>query len=396
MTNYTILKLPFSTSTTDSVTYAGNFTTTNYTSATPEDPYFGYSVAERVIIGIILVTIIFLAISGNILVCIAVFTDRRLKHLNNLFLVSLAIADLLVAGVVMTFAVVNDISGTWMFGSVFCNIWVSSDVMCSTASILNLCVISLDRYIHIRDPLKYARLMTWKKVAAMIAFVWIMSVIISFLPIHLGWHRNNSQQPPDKCILEISGTYAIVSSTISFYIPCIVMLALYCKLYMYARQQVKSIKSTLVGNHLQDSKNSGKGTSSKVSDHKAAVTLGIIMGVFLFCWLPFFILNLIEAYCRCAPIILFQILTWLGYVNSCLNPIIYSIFNQEFRSAFKKILFQKTCHVCMDDRASFDFSPSKAKNGRNHMRKEYLIVENGSKASRDSTDPLCSDAVTAV
>ncbi|KAK3590067.1 hypothetical protein CHS0354_041106 [Potamilus streckersoni] len=315
MTNYTFLKLHFSTTTSDSVTYAGNFTTNNSTSADPEDSHFGYSIAERVIIGIILVTIIFLAISGNILVCIAVFTDRRLKHLNNLFLVSLAIADLLVAGVVMTFAVVNDISGTWMFGSVFCNIWVSSDVMCSTASILNLCVISLDRYIHIRDPLKYARLMTWKKVAAMIAFVWIMSVIISFIPIHLGWHRNpgdNSPQPPDKCILEISGTYAVVSSTISFYIPCIVMLALYCKLYMYARQQVKSIKSTLVGNHLQDSRNSGKGTSSKVSDHKAAVT------------------------------------------------------------------------------------PSKAKNGRNHMRKEYLIVENGSKASRDSTDPLCSDAVTAV
>ncbi|KAL0276765.1 UNVERIFIED_CONTAM: hypothetical protein PYX00_004266 [Menopon gallinae] len=97
---------------------------------------------------------IFMSIAGNILVCIAIYTDRGLRRIGNLFLASLAIADLFVASLVMTFAVVNDLLEYWMFGSQFCDTWIAFDVMGSTASILNLCAISLDRYIHIKDPLR--------------------------------------------------------------------------------------------------------------------------------------------------------------------------------------------------------------------------------------------------
>lgn len=80
---------------------------------------------------------------------------------------------------------------------------------------------------------------------------------------------------------------------------------------------------------------------SHSNDHKAAITLGIIMGVFLVCWVPFFCMNIILAFCKtCVPELLFKILTWLGWSNSALNPIIYSIFNTEFRDAFRKILIQ--------------------------------------------------------
>ncbi|KAH3789431.1 dopamine receptor 1-like [Dreissena polymorpha] len=360
------------------------------------------SVTNAAVIGTFLCLTIFLSLVGNVLVCIAVFTDRRLKRLNNMFIVSLAVADLWVSLMVMTFATVNDVTGKWRFGRVYCNIWISSDIMGSTASILNLCMISLDRYIHIRDPLKYARWMTWKKVAIAIALVWTISIIMSFIPINVGWHKSPGQAevelPPEQCFLEISGTYAIVSSTISFYIPCIVMIGLYCKLYMYARAQVKSINRTLVHNQFGDSR--GSGQSSKLSDHKAAVTLGVIMGVFLFCWLPFFILNLYEAYNKNTPFIVFQILTWLGYFNSCLNPIIYSIFNSEFRSAFKRILFPRSCQLCNQDQRNYRYgSPKKVKNGASSKNNsEYLTVkhENGSKASHDSNHPLVDERITAL
>lgn len=351
-----------------------------------------YTLAESIIIGTILSLVIILAIAGNILVCVAVFTDRRLKHLNNLFIVSLAIADLLVASLVMTFAVVNDIQGRWLFGSVFCNIWISSDIMCSTASILNLCVISLDRYIHIRDPLRYEAWITWKKVAAMISSVWIMSLIISFVPIHLEWHKHpgDKGKPLDEnsCILELNQIYAVVSSTISFYIPLIVMLTIYIQLYAYARKHAASIKKINTPSHDRFNNANGKGSSSKMSDHKAAVTLGIIVGVFLCCWLPFFIMNLVEAFCNCVPIVVFSILTWLGYVNSCLNPIIYSIFNRDFRDAFRRILFPKSCK-CIETRRNngiYNRSPRKQVN-----KSEYIMhpLENGSK--RDCKEPLCSE-----
>lgn len=334
------------------------------------EPHSGYNLAESIIIGTILSLFIILAVAGNILVCVAVFTDRRLKHLNNLLLVSLAIADLLVGTLVMTFAVINDILDKWIFGPVFCDIWISGDIMCSTASILNLCVISLDRYIHIRDPFTYENWMNWKKIAAMISGVWIMSGAISFIPIHLEWHKNAEDRgvPMEEnvCAMELNPTYSVVSSTISFYIPCIVMLTIYIQLYCYARRHIKSIKKT------QTPQFGGK--TSTTQDHKAAVTLGIIVGVFLFCWLPFFIVNLIAGFCKCVPLILFKILTWLGYVNSCLNPIIYSIFNQEFRDAFRRILFPKSC-VSAEHRNGYAYrSPNNS-----YAKPEYIMrtVENG-------------------
>ncbi|KAG7297316.1 Dopamine receptor 1 [Plutella xylostella] len=119
-------------------------------------------------------------VAGNILVCVAIYTDRGLRRIGNLFLASLAIADMLVAAAVMTFAGVNDLLGYWVFGEQFCDTWVACDVMCSTASILNLCAISLDRY---------GRWVTRKVAIVTIAMIWLLAALISFLPISLGLHR---------------------------------------------------------------------------------------------------------------------------------------------------------------------------------------------------------------
>nr|CAI5844965.1 unnamed protein product [Callosobruchus analis] len=181
--------------------------------------------------GIFLALLIFLSVAGNILVCVAIYTDRGLRRIGNLFLASLAIADLFVASLVMTFAGVNDILGYWIFGAQFCDTWVAFDVMCSTASILNLCAISLDRYIHIKDPLRYGRWVTRRVALITIAAIWLLAALISFVPISLGLHRppqplvyNAGGQHYATCALDLTPTYAVVSSCISFYVPCIVML----------------------------------------------------------------------------------------------------------------------------------------------------------------------------
>lgn len=104
-----------------------------------------------------------------------------------------------------------------------------------------------------------------------------------------------------------------------------------------AKETKKSIKqrNKALHMHMQNHHSS----PYHVSDHKAAITVGIIMGVFLICWVPFFCINIVAAFCKtCIPDITFKILTWLGYSNSAFNPIIYSIFNTEFREAFKRIL----------------------------------------------------------
>lgn len=143
----------------------------------------------KVALGLLLSSFVVMAVAGNLLVIVAVLTDRGLRQTGNYFIVSLALADTLVAVAVMTFAVANDVMGRWVFGARICRLWMSADVMCSTASILNLCAISADRYLHIRSPLHYDRLVTHKRCLGAIGLVWIMSALISFLPIHLGWHR---------------------------------------------------------------------------------------------------------------------------------------------------------------------------------------------------------------
>ena len=109
-----------------------------------------FDIVENVLLGTVMSLLITIAILGNFLVCIAILTDVRLRRLSNLFFFSLALSDLLVASLVMPFAMVNDLTGSWWFGKDFCKLWIAADVMSCTASIINLLAISFDRYVHIK------------------------------------------------------------------------------------------------------------------------------------------------------------------------------------------------------------------------------------------------------
>ncbi|XP_050099184.1 dopamine receptor 2 [Anopheles aquasalis] len=397
----------------------------------------------------------FATVFGNSLVILAVVRERYLHTATNYFVTSLAVADCLVGLVVMPFSALYEVlQNTWFFGTDWCDVWRSLDVLFSTASILNLCVISLDRYWAITDPFSYPMRMTRRKAAALIAAVWICSSAISF-PAIVWWRAaRDGDMPPFKCTFTEHLGYLVFSSTISFYLPLLVMVFTYCRIYRAAAIQTRSLKlgtkqvlmasgelqltlrihrggttrerpnhprqvavaaataaATLVSPSLDQHQqhlhgelpapsatqqpcpaaepmlapvvpaaatanstpedpdepeplsalqNNGLGghriggatghragtthlgknfsLSRKLAkfakEKKAAKTLGIVMGVFIVCWLPFFVVNLLSGFCmHCIAHeeIVSAVVTWLGWINSSMNPVIYACWSRDFR-----------------------------------------------------------------
>ncbi|KAK3598680.1 hypothetical protein CHS0354_006354 [Potamilus streckersoni] len=189
------------------------------------------------------------AVLGNLLVISSVIKFERLRVLTNYFIVSLAFADLLVAMLVMPFNFSITILGKWIFGSVMCDIFNSNDVLFSTASILHLCCISMDRYIAIMHPLEYESKMTSRRVTIMIVLTWVASILISYIPIHSQLYTteenyNDLQENPEECSFNVNRIYAAISSSVSFWIPCTIMIFVYVKIFIEARRQETQIKSS--------------------------------------------------------------------------------------------------------------------------------------------------------
>ncbi|KAJ3642062.1 hypothetical protein Zmor_024880 [Zophobas morio] len=200
--------------------------------------------------GFIFGTIIVSAVLGNALVIISVHRHRKLRVITNYYVVSLAMADMLVALCAMTFnASVELTGGKWLFGYFMCDVWNSLDVYFSTASILHLCCISVDRYYAIVRPLEYPITMTHRTVSFMLANVWILPALISFTPIFLGWYTTDDhilyrEKHPNVCKFVVNQYYALISSSISFWIPGIVMVTMYCRIYKEAIRQRKALSRT--------------------------------------------------------------------------------------------------------------------------------------------------------
>ncbi|XP_030369178.1 octopamine receptor Oamb [Scaptodrosophila lebanonensis] len=149
-----------------------------------------------------------LVIGGNCLVIAAVFCSNKLRSVTNFFIVNLAVADLLVGLAVLPFSATWEVFKVWIFGDVWCRIWLAVDVWMCTASILNLCAISLDRYVAVTRPVTYPSIMSTKKAKSLIAGIWVLSFVICFPPL-VGW----KDQKPAVQPTYMRGNYTLYYAT---------------------------------------------------------------------------------------------------------------------------------------------------------------------------------------
>nr|7UL3_A Chain A, Histamine H2 receptor [Homo sapiens] len=285
------------------------------------------STACKITITVVLAVLILITVAGNVVVCLAVGLNRRLRNLTNCFIVSLAITDLLLGLLVLPFSAIYQLSCKWSFGKVFCNIYTSLDVMLCTASILNLFMISLDRYCAVMDPLRYPVLVTPVRVAISLVLIWVISITLSFLSIHLGWNSRNEtskgNHTTSKCKVQVNEVYGLVDGLVTFYLPLLIM----CVCYTLMILRLKSVR--LLSGSREKDRNLRRITRLVL----------VVVAVFVICWFPYFTAFVYRGLRGDDAIneVLEAIVLWLGYANSALNPILYAALNRDFRTGYQQL-----------------------------------------------------------
>ncbi|XP_068432860.1 trace amine-associated receptor 1-like [Clinocottus analis] len=265
-------------------------------------------------------------ICGNLLVIISVSYFKQLHTPTNYLILSLAVVDLLVGIIVFPFSMAYTVTSCLYHEDLFCKVRISFDVTLCTASILHLCCIAIDRYYAVCQPLAYKRKVNDRVIGIMILMSWALAALIGISIIIAGFNQGKCEE---SCLID-----ALISTTLAcifcFYIPVIIMLSIYLKIFLVARRQAISIQTTKSG-----------ATVSKM-ERKATKTLAIVLGVFLLCWTPYFLCIFIQPLTYdVTPIAVIETLNWLTLSNSMLNPFIYAFFYSWFRLAFRMIISGK-------------------------------------------------------
>ncbi|KPP58314.1 hypothetical protein Z043_123872, partial [Scleropages formosus] len=238
-----------------------------------------------------------LSVLGNVLVCWAVCLNSNLQSVTNFFVVSLAAADIAVGVLAIPFAIaISTGFCAHFYGCLFIACFV---LVLTQSSIFSLLAIAIDRYIAIKIPLRYNSLVTGQRAKSIIGVCWVLSVVIGLTPM-LGWNKSNSSN--DTCPVGMMACLfeAVVTMQYMVYfnffacvlLPLLLMLAIYLRIFMAARRQLKRMELKGMGPHGEKSR------STLQKEVHAAKSLAIIVGLFAICWLPLHIINCFTLFCQ--------------------------------------------------------------------------------------------------
>ncbi|XP_075872235.1 trace amine-associated receptor 13c-like [Nelusetta ayraudi] len=289
--------------------------------------------SETIFFYILLSSISVLTVVLNLLVIISISHFKQLHTPTNLLLLSLAVSDLLVGLLVMPTETLRFVESCWILGDLMCALSYIVSFTLTSASVGNMVLISIDRYVAICYPLQYPGTITRSRVQFCVCLCWACSFLYNglFLKDHLG-HPEKYYSCFGECILKFNHVSGTVDLVFMFVGPCSAILVLYTRVFFVAVSQARALRS-----HITVIPVGSVSVTAKRSEKKAARTLGIVILVFLMSFCPYYYPSLAGQDISISASS-WDILTWMLYFNSCLNPIIYAFFYPWFRRAIKLIV----------------------------------------------------------
>ncbi|EJY58035.1 AAEL017181-PA, partial [Aedes aegypti] len=234
-----------------------------------------YSLVQIIILGIIATVLSILTVAGNVMVMISFKIDKQLQTISNYFLFSLAIADFAIGLISMPLFSVTTLLGYWPLGPHICDTWLALDYLASNASVLNLLIISFDRYFSVTRPLTYRAKRTTTRAAIMIGAAWGISLLL-WPPWIYSWPYIEGKRtvPEKECYIQFIETnhYITFGTAIAaFYVPVTVMCFLYYRIWRETKKRQKDLKN-LTGDRKKDSsKRSNSSDENTAVNHSGAI-----------------------------------------------------------------------------------------------------------------------------
>ncbi|XDV51015.1 hypothetical protein PO909_019973 [Leuciscus waleckii] len=281
--------------------------------------------AEYIIVYIFIAVTSVFTVFLNLLVIISISHFKQLHTPTNVLIFSLAVADLITGLILMPVQGMKLIEPCWYFGEIFCSIFLLIFYVVVNASLGNMIIISLDRYIAVNDPLRYPIRVNNNKTVVSIVVNWLFSFIYNFYLLYeFVMYPETNHTCIGECIISVKLENIILDSIVCLVAPCCIIIPLYVKICFVANYQVKIC---FVANYQAKHLNSATDKKAK-SEKKATRTLGIVVLVYLL-WH-----NENDS-------LIINVMDWIVCMNSGMNPLIYAMFYRWFRLSAKYILTLK-------------------------------------------------------
>lgn len=311
------------------------------------------------------------SVIGNVMVVWAVRINRSLRDTTINFIVSLALADIAVGALVIPLAITISIGLKTHFYC--CLLGVCTVLVLTQSSILALLAIAIDRYLRVKIPMSYKRVVTPKRAGTAVMACWMVAIIVGLTPM-LGWNNLEKLRPTNStlgadhliiCKFEnvISMEYMVYFNFFGWVLPpLILMLLIYAEIFYMIHKQLNKKITT---NQTDPTRYYGK-------ELKLAKSLALVLFLFAVGWLPLHILNCITLFCpSCdSSTCLLYVAILLSHGNSAVNPIVYAFRIKKFRDAFVKIWKQYVCcrkNPRLGDRPRFRIDSKERRLGDNDI-----------------------------